>query len=117
MIDPIYQYNHNNVRLLPEAGPRGAASVTGGCVYRGSKYPFLRGWYFFGDYSHGTVYGLKYESGKVVASGVLIDPKDPARNGGNRATQPSAFGEDAEGNLYLCDANGPVYRLVPTSEK
>jgi hypothetical protein len=44
---------------------------------------------------------------------VLIDPRDPSRNGGNRATQPSAFGEDVEGNLYVCDANGPVYRIVP----
>jgi glucose/arabinose dehydrogenase len=116
MIDPIYEYHHNNVRLLPEPGVRGAASVTGGCVYRGKKYPLLRGWYFFGDYSHGVIYGLKYENGKVVSSGVLIDPRDPNRNGGGRATQPSAFGEDAEGDLYLCDANGPVYRIVPSGE-
>ena len=116
MIDPIYQYHHNNVRLLPEPGVRGAASVTGGCVYRGKKFPALRGWYFFGDYSHGTVYGLKYEDGKVLSAGVLIDPKDPQRDGGQRPTQPSAFGEDAEGNLYLCDVNGPVYRIVASEE-
>ena len=116
MIDPIYVYHHNNVRLLTEPGVRGAASVTGGCVYRGDKHPALRGWYFFGDYSHGTVYALKYEKGKVLSTGILIDPKDPTRNGGGRATQPSAFGEDAEGNLYLCDANGPVYRIVPSEE-
>jgi glucose/arabinose dehydrogenase len=117
MIDPIFEYNHNNPRLLPKPGERGAASVTGGCVYRGKKFPSLRGWYFFGDYSHGTVYGLRYENGKVVSSGILIDPKDPARNAESRATQPSAFGEDAEGNLYMCDANGPVYRVVPAGEK
>jgi glucose/arabinose dehydrogenase len=110
MIEPIFEYNHNNPRLLPKPGERG---VTGGCVYRGNKFPSLRGWYLFGDYSHGTIYGLKYENGKVVSSGVLVDPKDATRNGDNRATQPSAFGEDAEGNLYMCDANGPVYRLVP----
>ena len=113
MIDPIYVYHHNNVRLLPEPGVRGAASVTGGCVYRGKKHPALRGWYFFGDYSHGTVYGLRYENGKVTASGIMIDPKDPAKSGGQRPTQPSAFGEDAEGNLYMCDVNGRVYRIVP----
>jgi glucose/arabinose dehydrogenase len=117
MIEPIYVYNHNNVRLLPKPGERGAASVTGGCVYRGKKFPSLRGWYFFGDYSHGTVYGLKYENGKVVSSGVLIDPKNPTRNGESRATQPSAFGQDAEGNLYMCDANGPVYRIVPAEQR
>ena len=38
---------------------------------------------------------------------------DPARNGGQRPTQPSSFGEDADGELWMCDANGPVYRIEP----
>ena len=100
--DPIYEYSHN----------RTAASVTGGHVYRGKAVPQLRGWYVFADYSTGRIYGLKYEGGKVTASGVLVEPTDPNRNGGQRATQASSFGVDAQGEMYLCDANGPVYRIT-----
>jgi hypothetical protein len=102
MIDPIFEYNHN----------KAAASITGGYVYHGKEIPALRGWYLFGDYSHGTIYGLKYENGRVTTSGILIDPQDPKRNGGQRPTQPSGFGEDANGELFMCDANGPVYRVM-----
>jgi quinoprotein glucose dehydrogenase len=101
-IDPIFEYNHNKT----------AASVTGGYVYRGKKIPQLVGWYVFADYSQGTVYGLKYENGRVTASGLLINPRDPQRNGGQRPTQASSFAVDPEGELLLLDANGPVYRVV-----
>jgi glucose/arabinose dehydrogenase len=102
MIDPIFEYNHSNT----------AASVTGGYVYRGKKYPQLTGWYLFGDYSDGRIMGIKYEDGQVTASETFINPKDPAKAGGQRATQPSAFGEDKDGELFLCDVNGAVYRIV-----
>jgi hypothetical protein len=102
MIDPIFEFSHN----------RTAASITGGYVYRGKKIPSLVGWYLCGDYSSGRIYGVKYENGKTVASGVLIDPHDPARSFGLRATQPCSFGEDTDGELFLCDVNGPVYRIV-----
>ena len=102
LTDPVFQYSHD----------RTAASVTGGYVYRGKKIPALVGWYLCGDYSTGRIYGVKYGNGKVLASGALIDPHDPARSNGQRATQPSSFGEDPDGELFLCDANGPVYRIV-----
>jgi glucose/arabinose dehydrogenase len=102
MTDPIFEYSHDGT----------AASITGGCVYRGKKIPALRGWYLCGDYSTGRIYGVKYENGRTVASGALIDPHDPARSYGLRATQPSSFGEDADGEIFLCDVNGPVYRVV-----
>jgi hypothetical protein len=82
-------------------------------VYRGKAIPALVGWYLFGDYSTGRIYGLKYEGGKVVASGVLIDPTDTTRANRSRATQPACFGVDAHGEMFLCDVNGPVYRIVP----
>jgi len=101
MIDPIFQYSHNHT----------AAGVIGGCVYRGRKIPSLVGWYVFGDHSTGRIYGLKYEGGKVVASGVLIEPT-PAGKPGERPTQPCAFGADRDGEMFLCDVNGPVFRIV-----
>jgi hypothetical protein len=102
-IEPIFEYNHN----------RNAASITGGYVYRGKKIPQLAGWYLTGDYSQGFFYGLKYENGKVAASGKIVDPRDPTRTAGlRRPSQPAAFGEDADGEQYMLDANGPVYRIV-----
>jgi glucose/arabinose dehydrogenase len=102
-IDPIFEYNHDKT----------AASITGGYVYHGKKIPALAGWYVFGEYSQGRIYALKYENGKVTASGMLVDPKDPDRKGGLRnPSQPSSFGEDVDGELYMIDNNGPVYRIV-----
>jgi glucose/arabinose dehydrogenase len=104
MIDPIFEYDHNKT----------AASITGGCVYHGSAIPALKGWYIFGDYSFGKIWAIKYEPGKPVQVEVLIDPNDPGKKGGvQRPTQPSAFGEDAAGEIYLCDINGPVFKFVP----
>ena len=106
-IDPIFQYSHDGT----------AASVTGGYVYRGKKIPSLYGWYVFGEYSQGRVYALKYENGKVTASGMIVDPKDPTRKGGlKNPSQPSSFGEDIDGELYMLDNNGPVYRIVPDKQ-
>ena len=108
--DPIFEYPHNQM----------AASITGGLVYRGKKLPGLVGWYVFGDYVDGRVFALKYDpqARKVTSHGLLIDPKDPARTGGprQRPTQPSAFCEDAAGEIYLLDVNGAIYRILPAGE-
>jgi hypothetical protein len=89
-----------------------ACSVTGGYVYRGKQIPSLVGWYVFGEYVDGRVWGLKYEGGNLQAFALLIDPKDPSKTGGQRATQPASFGEAPDGELFLLDGNGPVYRIV-----
>ena len=103
LIDPIFQYNHD----------KKAASITGGLVYRGKKIPALQGWYLFADYSHGTIYGLRYDGQKVAAAGLIVDPQVEARSGGQRPTQPSGFGEDKDGEMYMTDINGWVYRILP----
>ena len=105
MVDPILSYPHE----------KGSNSITGGHVYRGKSIPALYGWYVYGDYSSGRVWGLKYDGRKVVGETVLIepDPEAPASGGKRmRPTQPSAFGEDAAGEQYLVDLNGPIYRIV-----
>ena len=102
LIDPIFQYNHD----------KKAASITGGHVYRGAKIPALQGWYLFADYSHGTIYGLKYDGQRVTASGVIVNPQVKERSAGQRPTQPSGFGLDKDGEMYMTDINGWVYRIV-----
>lgn len=77
-------------------------SVTGGVVYRGKKLPDLVGKYVFGDYVSGKIWALKYDGSKATDSG------DKIGNVGGI----SAFGEDAEKELYILNyGNGKIYKL------
>ena len=106
MIDPIFQYAHE----------KNAASITGGLVYRGKAMSGLEGWYIFADYVFSRIWAIKYdpEKKRVVASGVIYqsDPAGVNDTFWRRQTQPSCFGEDAEGNIYMAEQlKGMVFRL------
>ncbi len=96
-IDPIHDYSQSVSR-----------SVTGGYVYRGSAIPDAQGTYFFADYVSAKVWSLRYDGATVAEfmdrSGELTPP-------GLFPAIPS-FGEDADGELYLIDFGGAVYRIV-----
>lgn len=97
LIDPIYEYDHN-------AGK----SITGGVVYRGKAVPGFVGTYVFADFVSQTVWSL------------AIDPNDgtPKVTQINQAGPNGSwvgFGEDNDGEVYLVDINGPIYKLVPES--
>lgn len=77
-------------------------SVTGGYVYRGRKYPMLRGTYVYGDFATGVVFGLTRAAGGELATRQL------AATGLNI----SSFGEDESGELYLVTYSGTIYSLV-----
>jgi glucose/arabinose dehydrogenase len=84
-------------------------SITGGYVYRGKAIPALRGWYLYGDYSKGTIWGLKYEEGKVVGDAVVKITNEKEV----RPMLPSGFGEDDEGEIYICShQDGKVWKLA-----
>ncbi len=91
LIDPIVEYAH----------PVGA-SVTGGYVYRGAKWPNLVGVYVYADYVTGTIWGFRYEHNRLVEQGVLL----------RQSRNVSSFGEDAAGEILLTCFDGRVYRLV-----
>jgi len=93
LIDPIAEYDHKT----------GGISITGGYVYRGRQFPSLVGWYLYGDYSSGRLWGLKYDNGKVTVPPVELFKAN---------VQPTSFGEDADGELYLCSYNGVIYKIV-----
>lgn len=91
---PITEYDHN----------QGDCSITGGYVYRGSRYNQLAGNYFFGDYCSGTIWSLyqlpagQWIQNLVLQSGLII----------------SSFGEDAAGELYLIShGSGEIYHIQP----
>lgn len=89
---PVAEYSH----------AEGGCSVTGGHVYRGDSLPELRGIYFFGDYCSGIIWSLaRNETGEWVRSEFM-------RTG----FRLSSFGEDVDGELYVVDHGGAVYRLA-----
>ncbi len=84
---PIVEYPHAPTRDRPDTG----LSITGGYVYRGKKIPELVGVYVYGDFDSGRIWGLRYENGKLLANGELIDlRRSPKLN-------IASFGEDAAG--------------------
>jgi glucose/arabinose dehydrogenase len=99
-IDPIAEYGRDK-----------GQSVTGGVVYRGTQSPALRGIYLYADYASGRFWGLKYENGKVTAGPEELNVTRDGRPVLNRI-QPAAFAEDAAGEVYVCDHQGGIYRIV-----
>jgi glucose/arabinose dehydrogenase len=110
---PIFEYSNdaNYMKVLfgwDEDGVDGC-SVTGGYVYRGKLIPEIYGHYFFSDYCSGNIWGFKVENDKA------IEFKDHTKNlniGDDESVYISSFGEDANGELYIIDYNGSIYKLV-----
>jgi glucose/arabinose dehydrogenase len=89
---PIFAYTHDE----------GGCSITGGYIYRGTEIPELQGVYLTADYCSGQLWGIGLnEGGEWVASA-------PIETGLN----VSSFGEGANGELYVVDLSGGVYRVT-----
>lgn len=89
---PIAEYDHAQ-----------GCSITGGYVYRGSRLPDLRGRYLFGDYCSGRLWALTEGRGSRWRMTQLL----------STGLQISSFGEDQEGELYVVDHRGGIYRIGP----
>jgi glucose/arabinose dehydrogenase len=83
----------------------GNCAVTGGYVYRGEEHPVLAGGYLFADFCAGRVWaldaGLALEAGEAPMTQLLESGFDP-----------STFGEDEAGELYLGGQGGQILRLT-----
>jgi glucose/arabinose dehydrogenase len=101
-VEPVYVYKHGN-------GPREGLSVTGGYVYRGSKVADLKGRYFFADYQNPRIWSVVEKNGEVSD---FTDHTSELQPEGGRINLISSFGEDADGELYITDLSGVVYRIV-----
>lgn len=87
--DPVSEYGHGG----------GNCSVTGGHVYRGAKQRDLVGQYVVGDYCSGRLWTL------LVGNSTLILHRDTS-------ALISSFGESEDGEIYMTDHAGRLYRVV-----
>ncbi|MFN8091039.1 MAG: PQQ-dependent sugar dehydrogenase [Vicinamibacteria bacterium] len=92
---PVFEYDHSQ-----------GCSVTGGVVYRGCRMPGLAGTYFFGDFCRGSIRSFRFSAGQAT------DVRSWSLSGPGAV---SSFGVDADGEVYVVDYAGAVYRLEPAS--
>ena len=92
-IDPIWDVDRNS-----------ASSITGGVVYRGTRFAQLFGRYVFGDYGHSRVFAMTFPEGGG----------DPQVTQITTASGPVGFGADPRNGdiLIACINNGTVQRLT-----
>ena len=87
-------------------GRKWGLSVTGGNVYRGKKFPELKGSYFYGDYLSGNLWQIRKDENGEYQNELV------RRTGQSIA----AFGEDTDGEVYLLSFDGKIYRVQPTDQ-
>jgi glucose/arabinose dehydrogenase len=106
LTDPTYEYSHSD-----------GISITGGYVYRGFALGLTHtGRYFFADLN-GRVWSISLiihpTTGEAIASG--LTEHTSALGGVSNLGNISAFGEDANGELYIVSYSlGRIYRISLT---
>jgi glucose/arabinose dehydrogenase len=94
LVAPGAEYDHTQ-----------GCSITGGYVYRGTRYPQMAGVYFFGDFCSGNIWGLRQEASGEWKMVLLL----------KTGVSISSFGEDSTGEIYVVGyRDGIIYRLVAT---
>jgi glucose/arabinose dehydrogenase len=88
-------------------GAGGACAVTGGYVYRGCRMPGYQGTYFYGDYCSTFVRSFRLQGNAAV------DQRDFTATLSRDIDALSSFGQDHDGELYLVDRGGEIFRISP----
>jgi glucose/arabinose dehydrogenase len=101
---PIWVYSHS-------AG----CSITGGVVYRGCAIPSLAGTYFFADYCTNQIWSFAYDRSGNAQGSVTNRTAQLAPGGGLSIASVTSFGQDARGEVYICDQTGEIFKIVPTT--
>lgn len=94
MISPVQVYSHS--------APTSFCSITGGVVYRGSKYQALQGIYFFTDYCDGDIYGIAGSDEAGYTS----------TNFGYGGGAITAIQQDAAGEIYIVRQGGTIAKIA-----
>ncbi|WP_395753491.1 PQQ-dependent sugar dehydrogenase [Prosthecobacter sp.] len=82
-----------------------AASITGGYVYHGTRFPELRDAYIYGDYETGKIWALWHDGKQVTRRDEIADTPHKI----------STFGQSADGEIYWInyEKDSRIFRLVP----
>ncbi len=92
LTEPIKDYSH-----------KVGQCVVGGYVYRGKQMPELEGVYIYADYQNGKIFALKWDGHALTLDTMLMQAP----------FNISSFGEDKDGELYVCDQrNGRILRVA-----
>ena len=91
-LDPVHEYSHAD-----------GNAVIGGYAYRGAAVPSLYGAYVYADNGSGRVWALSTDAQGQETSNVQI----------TSLSSPSAFGEDASGELLACEYGGRIVKFRP----
>ena len=83
-----------------------ACSVTGGRVYRGKKFPELRGAYVFGDWETRRLWAARFEGDRTKEMPEIARP----------SVRIVAFGEDKDGELYFLDYDGGTLHTIERND-
>lgn len=81
---PVFDYDNNSL----------GCSITGGMIYRGTKYSDLYGQYLFSDYCSGRWWATKQNDDGTFTTQLLANLTD---------YQYTAYGEDIHGELYVAE--------------
>jgi glucose/arabinose dehydrogenase len=76
-------------------------AVTGGYVYRGSAMPELDGWYVYGDFCTGRVWGV--DIGNDAGAAIPLADTEALI---------TSFAQDADGEVYIVTFNHAIFKLV-----
>ncbi len=97
---PTVEHHHSEAR-----------SLTGGVVYRGQKYPELRGAYIYGDYSTGHIWAVKHDGTQIEWHKKLAIT----------SLKITGFAFDPAGELLICHhgpaGDGGFFTLTPNTTK
>ena len=100
LIDPIHEYGHAF-----------GVSITGGYVYRGARLGAgYRGRYFFADFGSGRVWSLGLTVNPSTHEATVANIADHTNDLGG-VGNVSAFGVDADGELYIVDYSGRILAI------
>jgi putative heme-binding domain-containing protein len=83
-----------------------ACSVTGGIVYRGRKFPELRGAYVFGDWETRRLWAARFEGDRTKEMPEITRP----------SVRIVAFGEDKHGEIYFLDYDGGTVHTIARND-
>jgi len=96
-VNPIAFYNHSI-----------GNAITGGYVYNGES-DGLSGQYFYTDFGSHRLFTLRFDGTNWIST----ERTSQVQTNVGTINNPSSFGEDARGNLYIVDIDGEIYRLNP----